>query len=797
MVRLSITPVQSASSDHCGICDATALVPFNVQAAGYGVGGTGNLTSLKTFQSSTLDGTGAATTGWNYDQATGPLANKIWADGSQDVYTYNTAGQLKGLVMPGITNSSFVYNNAGELTSSSLTDATTGTVSTSINMLDDLGRALSTTSADNGSSNTTTNSFTALGDPNAETFSSAGNTSVGHSYYPAANAPTTGAPDALATLKITPPNAQTPVTQTYAYDPNSKRLQTITINGVNITIVYLSMSDQIQSITAGKVTTTLTPDASDAARLGAINVTNNSTLQSLYSATFTNSELDQRTSDTISRVNVANDGTTSNESAGYTYIYDPNHADALISVKDSHGNVLYSYTPDGVGNLTGTVLGTVNTLNQYSADQYNSRGDVTDNGTYTLSWDANDRPISIAPKSVAVGSLQVKLGYDSQDRWLWKDVYQWNGNAWAYSYSRHAVWDGNNLVAELDQNNLLVKGYTWGPTGLLAITDYSNPASPKSYLTIADASGNIVMLADPVSGTVVASYHYDPYGNLLSATGPQAGLSSFLGKGLFVHSELPGLMWAGHRVTDGKIWLSRDPSGESGGLNVYGLYLNDPINNVDPSGLAPAVRYIPLWRVYGEALAEVAAKYPGKSSGDIVETHWFSADQTFSDIVNQVYEAKRDWYSTKANTVVNDTGTAPAPGQQLNGVTPAEATFQQNHAEYYKQKQSGLGTDPIQYAAWEREVAQHQQQITDQQNGHGLFGQIGLNTVRFFDQTKAGQGNFYDGAMALAPIAIAKEGSVANSAQSMGRSVEGGGAAAGDAPQWLKNVQAGNGFNAA
>ena len=551
---------------------------------GYDVGGTGSLTSLKTFQSNTLDGTGAATTGWNYDQATGQLYQKTWADGSQDVYKYNTAGQLKGLVMPGITGSSFNYNNAGELTSSSLTDATTGTVSTSINTLDDLGRALSTTTADNGSSNTTTNTFTALGDPNTETFSSAGNTSVGHGYYPAAGFPTAGASDALASLTLNLPNAQTPVQTGYAYDPSSKRLQTITINGVNITIGYLPNSDQIQSLTAGNVVTQLTPDATDGARLGSLSVTNTSTHQTLCSGSYGYNELDQRTSDTISRVNVANDGSTSSEYAGYTYTYDPSHADALTSVKDSHGNVLYGYTPDGVGNLTGTALGSVNLLNQYSADVYNSRGDVTDNGTYTFSWDASDRPIAVTPKSVVVGSLQVKLGYDSQDRWLWKDVYQWNGSAWAYDYSRHAVWDGSNLLAELDQNNTLVKGYTWGPTGLLAVTDYTNPAQPKTYLTVADASGNIAALVDPLAGTVVASYHYDPYGKLLSATGPQAALSSFLGKGLFVYSELPGLMWAGHRVTDGKIWLSRDPSGESSDLNLYRLYGGDPINNVDPSG---------------------------------------------------------------------------------------------------------------------------------------------------------------------------------------------------------------------
>jgi hypothetical protein len=186
------------------------------------------------------------------------------------------------------------------------------------------------------------------------------------------------------------------------------------------------------------------------ARLGSLSVTNTSTHQSLYSGSYGYNELDQRISDTISRVNVANNGTTSTESAGYTYVYDLTHADALTTVKDASNNVLYSYTPDGVGNLTGTALGSVNLLNQYSADLYNSRGDVTDNGTYTLQWDASDRPVVITPKSVVTGSLQLKLGYDSSDRWLWKDVYSWNGSAWVYDYSRHEVWDGSNLVVAGD-----------------------------------------------------------------------------------------------------------------------------------------------------------------------------------------------------------------------------------------------------------------------------------------------------------------------------------------------------------
>lgn len=39
------------------------------------------------------------------------------------------------------------------------------------------------------------------------------------------------------------------------------------------------------------------------------------------------------------------------------------------------------------------------------------------------------------------------------------------------------------------------------------------------------------------------------------------------------------------------IWLSRDPSGESGGLNLYEAFNDDPVNWDDPTGLSPDVVY--------------------------------------------------------------------------------------------------------------------------------------------------------------------------------------------------------------
>lgn len=50
------------------------------------------------------------------------------------------------------------------------------------------------------------------------------------------------------------------------------------------------------------------------------------------------------------------------------------------------------------------------------------------------------------------------------------------------------------------------------------------------------------------------------------------------------------------------IWLSRDPSGESGGLNLYEAFNDDPINWDDPDGLAPTP-------VQQQAIANLASKY--------------------------------------------------------------------------------------------------------------------------------------------------------------------------------------------
>lgn len=182
-------------------------------------------------------------------------------------------------------------------------------------------------------------------------------------------------------------------------------------------------------------------------------------------------------------------------------------------------------------------------------------------------------------------------------------------------YSDHGVnyiYDGNRVIQERDANNLPLVTYTRGKDlsgtlegaggigGLLARTDHStlNPQLSTAFYHC-DGNGNVTCLIN-VSNIVVAHYLYDPYGNILSQSGPlaEANLYRFSSKEFHVAS---GLVYYLYRLYDGGLqrWLTRDPLGDGGfgllgrrpydetsdSLNPYLFVWNAPVILVDPNGL--------------------------------------------------------------------------------------------------------------------------------------------------------------------------------------------------------------------
>ena len=153
-----------------------------------------------------------------------------------------------------------------------------------------------------------------------------------------------------------------------------------------------------------------------------------------------------------------------------------------------------------------------------------------------------------------------------------------------------------------------VGGVAWLQTGAVQSYSYGTGAA-EVHVPLADHMGNVrhyyqfKASGSKVTGQLVASYEYDAFGREVRAWGlntpatnqppglpasrPWADLLPF-----HYSSKLrdvdSGFNYYGYRFYDpgaGR-WLNRDPIGERGGRNLYGMVGNDAVNRVDAFGLA-------------------------------------------------------------------------------------------------------------------------------------------------------------------------------------------------------------------
>ena len=118
----------------------------------------------------------------------------------------------------------------------------------------------------------------------------------------------------------------------------------------------------------------------------------------------------------------------------------------------------------------------------------------------------------------------------------------------------------------------------------------SNLLHPKKY-ALQDDHANAIASVD-ASGSVSRRWAYEPFGKAdwldanfnAAPPAPEAWPVLFDG---YRMEENTGLYQVRHRIYDPGLgrWLTRDPIGERGGLNLYGFVWNDPLNLSDRLGL--------------------------------------------------------------------------------------------------------------------------------------------------------------------------------------------------------------------
>jgi RHS repeat-associated protein len=224
-------------------------------------------------------------------------------------------------------------------------------------------------------------------------------------------------------------------------------------------------------------------------------------------------------------------------------------------------------------------LENVVTLSSNAANNttYDNNGNITSADGKAYGYDYENRLTSITGNG-----LNISLIYNGDGDLVSKTI---NGVTTSYLVDRNNTTGLSQVVEEI-QNGQVIKQYTHGADGLISQRQLIDGQRVTSFYG-KDGHGSVRYLTDS-NGNITDAYDYDAFGNLINRTGNTPNDYLYAGERLdsdlgfyYLRARFLNTVTGRFLTQDTFEGTNNDPLS----LHKYTYTKNNPINNIDPSGL--------------------------------------------------------------------------------------------------------------------------------------------------------------------------------------------------------------------
>ena len=195
---------------------------------------------------------------------------------------------------------------------------------------------------------------------------------------------------------------------------------------------------------------------------------------------------------------------------------------------------------------------------------YDADGNLINDGTNTYSWNERNRLVGMSGSPNGPASF----AYDPFGRRVSKTV---GGTTTQFQY------DGHEVVQEIQP----------AVGNVLTNMGFSRTDLAGNMTFLGDLLGSTIALTDD-SGAVDTQYSYEPFGAATASGSPSTNPYQFA----FHQNDGTGLYYYSARYYSPTLarFISEDPSGARGGINLYEYAGDQPVTFEDSTGLSPKLR---------------------------------------------------------------------------------------------------------------------------------------------------------------------------------------------------------------